>query len=149
LAKKAGEIEDETKELLKKVGGVFGKTGGGVKLPPIHFSMDLLRQTRPGYWRTDLNAHIPFKPDQNLHLGLYDAFESNKVNAQLGQQFLKNSEYRYGVYASKPAVGVDFRFAPGFDLRGDLFDMNDPRFDMRAGYELRSGFVGWIGMDQI
>ena len=91
---------------------------------------------------------VPIK-DSTLHLGLYDAFESDRLTAQLGRSVTSTFGYRYGVYASKPGLGVDFRLAPRLSLRGDAWDINDPRLDLRASYELGNGFLGWFGVDRV
>ncbi len=146
LADKAGQLADEAKEVMKKLGGFFSKPGS--KAPPIKLSMDLTRQSKPGYWRTDVTAQVPMF-DSNFDLGLYDAFEGNKITAQLNKQFSTMGDYRYGVYASKPGVGVDYRLTPKLGIRGDLFDINNSQFNLRAQYELRDGVYGWVGVDRI
>ena len=148
IASKASEIEDQLKGVLDKVGGFFNKAPNSKDLPKITSEMDLLRQSRPGYWRTDFGISVPIN-DQTLHLGLYDAFESDRITAQLGRSVTSTFGYRYGVYASKPGVGEDFRLAPRISLRGDAWDINDPRLDLRASYELGNGFHGWLGVDRL
>lgn len=147
IANKASMLEDDAHELLKKFGGLL--KGGGAKAPQVHYSMDLTREQKPNHWRTDLNGWAPVG-QENLHLGLYDAFESNKINAQLGKNFAgTKGEYRYGVYASKPGVGVDYALTPRLGFRTDLFDINDPRLDVRASYEFRPSVIGWIGLEKL
>ena len=114
----------------------------------IESSIDLLRQTEPNRFRTDVGVKVDLK-DFDIHVGLWDAFESNRINAQIAKPFSLNGEYRYGIYASKPGVGVDYRVASGLYLRGDLFDINNPRFDLRARYEFGNGFYGWLGVDSV
>ena len=91
---------------------------------------------------------MPLKGD-NIHLGLYDAFESNKINAELGKKLGTNNELLYGIYASKPGVGVDYQLMRRLFLRGDLYDINSPRLDLRARLEFGNGFYGWLGLDQV
>ena len=148
IATKASEIEDQLKGVLDKVGGFFNKTPSTKDLPKLSTEMDLMRSNKPGYWRTDFNVSLPLS-DSTLHLGIYDAFESDKITAQLGKTVTSTFGYRYGVYASKPAIGVDFRLAPRFSLRGDAWDINNPRLDLRASYEFGNGFIGWLGVDRV
>lgn len=145
LADKANEIADEAKGMVKKVGGFFNKTGP--KPPPIHLSMDVLYETHPAYWRTDFEASTTFG-GTNYYLGLFDAFESNKITAQAGKT-LGPADFRYGVYASKPGVGVNYRLTSKLGFRSDLFDINDPKLNLRFTYEVRDGIVGWLGMDRV
>jgi ABC-type transporter Mla subunit MlaD len=148
LADKAKDIADEAHSVLQKLGGVFGKKPGPSSLSMITGSLDVMRESKPAHARTDVNFTIPLK-DQNIHVGLFDAFESNKINAQLGKKFGNGSEILYGIYASKPGIGVDFRLAPRVYLRGDLFDINNPRGDIRARIEFGNGFYGWLGVNQV
>jgi phospholipid/cholesterol/gamma-HCH transport system substrate-binding protein len=155
MSDKAIEIETKASGLLDEVKGAvdnikefFKKTGGKVTVPKVVTTVDLIREKDPNEFRTDINAEVNFK-NYDLHVGLWDAFESNRINLQLGRPLNSALTYRYGIYASKPGVGVDYRVAPGLYLRGDLFDINKPRFDLRAKYEFGKGFYGWIGVDQM
>jgi len=158
VSQKAIELADEAKDLAKSAKGVLerlqGVFGGGKVPSPTSFlsgitpSLDLIRESKPGHLRTDVNVALPLK-DQTLHLGLYDAFESNKVNAELGKPIGTYGEFLYGIYASKPGVGVDYRIAPRLFLRGDFFDINNPRADLRARFEFGNGFYGWLGLEQL
>lgn len=148
LADKANEIADEAKGVLQKLQGIIGKTPSTGAFGQIQMEADLLRESRPDHWRTDLNAIVPFR-DTTIHVGLFDAFETNKINLQLGREFAPGSRYRYGIYASKPGLGVDFQVAPRLFLRGDLFDINNPRGDLRARIDFGSGFYGWVGVNDL
>lgn len=148
LADKANEIADEAKKALEKFTGIMGKTPSPGLFSQIQANMDLMRETRPNRYRMDLSASMPFR-DTRIHLGLFDAFETNKITAQLGKQFAPGASYRYGIYASKPGIGVDYQLAPRLFLRGDLFDINNPRGDIRARIDFGSGFYGWVGVNHI
>jgi len=143
---KAAELEERLGGLVDKFGGVLGKKPQG--LPPIQTDLDLIRQSDPGYWRTDLNLTIPTS-DGFVTAGLWDAFGRNRVNLQLGTKVSSSFDYRYGIYAGRPSLGVDYKFAPRLGLRGDLWDINDPRFDARLRYEFGGGLAGWLGVDRI
>ena len=110
--------------------------------------MDLIHETEPGHWRTDVSVKLPLK-DSTLHAGVFDAFEGNKLNLQLGKGFGGGSEYRYGIYASKPGVGVDFKLARRLTVKGDLYDINDMRLDLGARYEFKNGLLGWLGFNRV
>ena len=148
LADKASSIADEAKEVVKKLQKFFDKVPTTSPIKDLHVDMDVYRQTKPNRFRTDFSVSLPIK-DNMIHAGIYDAFETNKLTLQLGKQLNDKLEYRYGIYASKPGVGVDYDFAPGLGIRGDLFDINDPRFDLRAKYKLGKGVEAWFGFDQI
>ncbi|HMS57151.1 MAG TPA: MlaD family protein [Fimbriimonadaceae bacterium] len=149
LANKASEILDEAKELFKKFGGVLEKgPQAAAAFSGIESNIDLNRETRPDRWRTDVGVSIPFD-NKRIQLGLWDAFESNKLTVQLAQPYSSALTLRYGIYASKPGVGVDYRLASRLFVRGDLFDINNPRGDLRLRYEIGNGFYGYLGVDRL
>jgi phospholipid/cholesterol/gamma-HCH transport system substrate-binding protein len=148
LETKASALLDDVKGALGNITDFFKKTGGKVNVPKFETTLDLRRQTEPNRFQTDIGVKVDLK-DYDMHVGLWDAFESNRITAQISKPFSPNGEYRYGIYASKPGVGVDYRLAQGLYLRGDLFDINNPRFDLRARYEFGKGFYGWLGMDRV
>jgi len=147
IATKASEIEDQLKGVLDKVGGFFNKAPTSANIPKITTEMDLLRQSQPGYWRSDVSLSFPLQ-DSTVHLGLYDALESNKLIVELGRNITDKLGFRYGVYASSASFGVDYLLAPRLSLRGDAWDINDPRLDLRTSYEFGNGFIGWLGVDR-
>lgn len=152
IADKASKLADELSSVLKKfdqaLGSVAGiaRPGGGIS--NIETQATLTRETNPGRFRTDFEAKIPFRND-SFTIGMYDAFEGNKLIAQFGRPVNPNLNLRYGVFASKPGVGVDFRLAPAAWLRGDLYDVNDPRFDVRARIDFNRDLNGWLGIERI
>lgn len=148
IATKASEIEDQLKSVLDKVSGFFSKAPSTGGLSKITTEIDLLRQTDPGYWRTDVTFYYPFQ-ESMLSVGLYDALASNKFTAELSKPLTKRLDLRYGVYASSASVGVDYLLAPRFSLRGDLWEINDPRLDLRTNYDFGNGFIGWLGVDRV
>lgn len=147
LSNQASTLVEDVNTVVRRVDRLFSRVPGGTRLPKISTDMSLTRSQDPGRWRTDLNVRAQLG-DTALHLGMFDAFETNKVNLQLGRP-LGAGELRYGVYASKPGVGVDFPLATRLGLRADLFDINRPRFDLRARYEFGDGVYGWFGVDRV
>ncbi len=140
-----GDLRDTVKEFrgaLQKLPGVGGK------LPKVQVEAEIARQQDPAHNRADINVVVPVGA-RAVRFGLYDAFESNKLNLQLQQEALRGMDLRYGVYAGKPAVGVDYRIAPGFWLRNDVFGLNDPQYDARVGFNIGGGLSGWVGLERI
>ena len=147
IAKKASEIEDQLKGAIDKVGGALSK-GTPNPLAGVTSRMDVLRESKPSYYRTDLTLKIPQK-DGEFTLGVYDAFYSNKLTLQKGVNINDQLGFRYGIFASRPAFGVDYRIGSKTTWRGDFWDINDPRFDFRFSHELSKGIVGWFGIDRV
>lgn len=148
LTKKANELADQAKAVLEKLQKFFDKVPSTSPIKGVSTDMSLVHESDPSEWRTDIEATLPVKGG-SVTLGLWDAFESNKITAQFGRSLSSTLQYRYGIYASKPGVGVDYRLAPRLSLRGDLFDINDPRLDLRARIDFGNGLYGWVGTDRI
>ncbi|MBS1706172.1 MAG: MCE family protein [Armatimonadetes bacterium] len=146
LADQAGELFDEVKKKLLGVGASTGGVMGGLK--ETQLSADLFRETDPNRWRTEVNLTIPAGKDKKIHFGLWDAFESNKLNAQLGHT-VGRSQLRYGVYASKPGVGADYELSKNWSVRGDIFGVNNPRFDFHTKLQMNKNLYGWLGIERI
>lgn len=151
LLEKANKLADEVGKGLEDLKGVvskFGEGGGSGLIPKIEVESEIVQQTDPGRLRTDFNAKIPVGKDK-LVLGMYDAFESNKLNLQLERPLDGKTDLRYGVYASKPGLGVSYRFAPNLSMQGNLFGLNSTQFDWKLQYDNRTGLYGWVGIERL
>jgi phospholipid/cholesterol/gamma-HCH transport system substrate-binding protein len=148
LADQASELMNEVKGAVQDVNNFLtkAKVGGG-GFPKIKTEMDLTRDTYDDQFRVDFMAKLAFGGNA-YRFGVYDAFESNKVTAQIGQYLGKRGEFFYGMYAGKPGVGVDYAIAPKWSVVGDLFDINNPRLDLRLRYDFGKGIVGWAGINR-
>ncbi|RYG39407.1 MCE family protein [bacterium] len=141
------EIEKSVKELLDKVNKIIPSNGTkGVKTPPVTLNADLLHSGDLDRFRTDLTATLGVG-DGKLDIGFWDAFESNRFILQYGKQASPNLGYRYGIYAGKLGVGVDYRLSPRLSLRNDAWDLNRLRYDPKLRYDFGNGFVGWAGLE--
>ena len=148
LADDAHDIAVEAKTLIDKLNKLVDKLPTAPKIGPIHAEMDLMRETKPNYWRSDFDVSSKIGQD-TVHAGLYDAFGNTRFNLQLAHPFSGNGDYRWGVYASKPGLGVDYSLARGTTLRGDLFDLNSPRLDLFLSQKFGDDFYGWLGVERL
>ncbi len=148
IATHAIEIEKQLQQVLDKVGGFFVRPKVGPTLGKVSTEYSLLHGTRPSRSRIDFEANIALS-EGALNVGVWDALESNKLTIQYAKPLTPTLDYRYGVYASKPGFGVDYALTPRVNLRGDVWDINSPRFDLKARYEIGNGLIGWIGMERI
>lgn len=155
LTNHASETADQASKLLVKLQSLVDKVdhkvdkiGGVPKIGPVKTEMDVMRDNRPNYNRTDFNVSVPFGKDV-LHAGVYDAFQSNRLNLQLGTFLKPNLEVRYGAYAGRLGLGVNYQIAPRLSLVNDIYGLNDPLDSLRAKYEFGHGFIGWLGVDQL
>ena len=151
LMKKANGLADQVQELIDK----FNKTVDKLSKPAgnfaqgVEFEASVSRDTRPGRTRADVNVFVPIGAKDKVMFGLYDAFESNKINLQLQRQVFDNLGLRYGAYAGKPGIGVDYDLASRLGMRADLYGLNDPKMDFRLNYKFGNGLSGWAGINNI
>lgn len=148
FTEKANDLADSAKDALDSLKRIISKTPSADKIG-LTASLDLLHESKPNRYRTDVEAGFNLGSTR-IYAGLFDAFESNKITLQAGQPFFGGKgTVRYGIYASKPGLGVEYEIARGLALRGDLFDINNPRADIRARFDLGGGFYGWLGGSQV
>ncbi|MCW5935736.1 MAG: MCE family protein [Fimbriimonadaceae bacterium] len=150
LMKKANKIADDVEDLVQKFNQTVGRISerGSSLIKGVEVEAGLTRESNPGRFRSDLNVRFPVG-EQNVVAGLYDAFESNRINLQMERLFGTSLGLRYGVYASKPGLGVDYAIAPKIGLRADGYGLNDPRLDLRLRYDFGGGISGWGGVEDL
>lgn len=120
-----------------------------LSIQPIDVSLDVYGRLRDGVFRTDLTVSFPYRDNRFFHLGIYDVTESNKFIVQYGSQMAPNLDLRYGLYASKPGVGVDWKVGRKLSLRADVFNPNDLQINTRARLSLGADWGLWIGVDSL
>jgi phospholipid/cholesterol/gamma-HCH transport system substrate-binding protein len=98
-------------------------------------------------YRTDALVTLFTTDRRTVTLGLYDLTESNKLIAQYGVPLTPQLHLRYGLYASKPGVGVDYRFSERGLLTLDLFDPNDWQGNLRLNWRVSENVFLWGGVE--
>jgi phospholipid/cholesterol/gamma-HCH transport system substrate-binding protein len=162
ISRKISDLMDKANEIATKISGIADDVKGAVgtvskvvagsgssPLSNIETRFDLMQESKPSFLRTDLLAIFPDSKGDSFQLGLFNAFEANKLIAQYSKKFDDKLNLRYGIFASKPGLGVDYLLGPRTTLRGDVFSLNDPRFDLRFKYDFGNGLIGWFGMDRV
>ena len=150
LADQAQEIATEAKGLLEKLSSFLGVLpSGGTKLSRPELTLETGRNLDERRFTTNVFLDYPLSPTTGLFGGVYDATETDRFTIQYAQKFHRDDRVRYGVYASKPGIGVDFNPTNRLNISGDLFDPNDLTFNVRARYLISNGVYGWIGLDRV
>jgi phospholipid/cholesterol/gamma-HCH transport system substrate-binding protein len=150
LADQAQEIAAEAKDLLERLSSFLGVLPSGApRLTKPGLTLETGRNVDEGRFTTNVFLDWPISSSGSIFGGVYDVTETNLLTAQYAQKFRKDDRLRYGVYASKPGVGVDFNPTPRVNITGDLFDPNDLKFNVRARYLISNGVYGWLGVDRI
>lgn len=122
------------------------KPGRLLRFPPINVQMNASEQFDPSHFRVDAEARIPFGQRSFLNLGIYD-IEHSRLILQAGTRMGSGFTSRYGLYAGKIGLGLDYAPANNFYIRSDLFDANRPRLDIRTGFRVNKNASFWIGTD--
>lgn len=152
LMTKANNVADEVSKLIEDVKDAVKKfdptKGTGSLLPKVELEAGVTYTTEDSRLRSDVNLILPAGKDK-LIFGLYDAFETNKINIMLQKGINDQTDLRYGVYASKPGLGVSYRFAPDTWLQSELFGLNDPQLDIRLKRRFNESIHGWVGVDKV
>ena len=155
LMSKANEIATKISKIADDVNGAVGKVATTLAKGPsspfgnMETRFDLLQESNPNFIRTDFTAVFPQSSGDNFQLGMFNAFETNQLIAQYGKKIDDRTQIRYGIFASKPGIGVDYSLSQRTSLRADVFSLNDPRFDLRFRHELGKGVFGWVGMNRV
>ncbi len=160
ITKKLEELLSNANSLVSKFSGMAEDVKGAIKTvnatlsgshsgPKFETHLDILQESKPSFTRSDFTLVFPESSGGSIHFGLYDAFEGNKLIAQVGKKIDDRLQLRYGIFASKPSFGVDYSFGPKASLRADVFSLNNPTFDVRLRYSIGKDLSGWFGMDRI
>jgi len=148
IADKASAIADEAKVLLEKLNEFIDKLPSDIRLPRPFFQLESGWNTERDVVQTDLLVGYPLRPGATLYGGVYDLTETNRLTLQYGQEY-QDLTLRYGVFASKAGVGVDWRLWNWLGLTANLFDPNDPQFDFRARFLIGRDAFGWAGVNSL
>ncbi|MDQ2987407.1 MAG: MlaD family protein [Armatimonadota bacterium] len=150
LADQAQDIAAEAKVLLEKLSSFLGVLpSGGTKLARPELTLETGRNLDDARFSTNAFLDYPLSPTTSIFGGIYDVTETNLLTMQYGQKFSSSNRLRYGVYASKPGIGVDYTPTSRMSFSGDLFDPNDLKFNVRARYIISNGVYGWLGVDRL
>lgn len=148
------DTADEGQKIARKVGAIAERihvpSGGptfGIGQPSL--SVDFLSRGDAPHFRSDLNVRFPIGKRNAFDLGLYDFAESNKLNMQYNTVVGSGTDLRYGIYAGKMGIGLDWGIAPGARLRLDGYNPNRLNIDARTLFRINDDFSAWIGVDQL
>jgi len=96
-----------------------------------------------------LSTTISLKDDSFLRLGLYDIGAGNKLILQPGQMIDSRMDFRYGIYASRFGLGLDYALSSKWFSSLNLYDSYDPRLDVESGYNVTDDWGVLLGVDRL
>ena len=149
---KSQQVVDKFNRLLGKVTGSKSDgsdSGPALKLPKVDLTADVSEQTSPSRLRVDVNAGIAINSKNDFVLGIYDLGQNARLNAQAKTHLDDNLAVRYGLFASRLGLGLDYKVNTGAGFRADLWDTRRPRLDVRTTFKLNRNSSLWIGADGI
>lgn len=148
--KGAREAVEQAQEVLGRVERIFGK-GPLLKtnIPTRETSLDALYRPDDGRFRATAMTTIPLPNERFLKLGLYDIGEGNKLILQPGQALDSRMDLRYGLYASKLGLGLDYAFSSKTFGSLNLYGSKEPTLDLQAGYKVTDDWGILLGVDRL
>jgi len=146
----------ETAESGKKVVADVSKVVGRINAPSAsrrfgigqpELTIDFGGRGDHPHFRSNVDVRLPIGKENAFHLGMYDFAESNKLTAQYETQIIGLGGLRYGLYASKLGLGLDFGLGPGVGMWLDAYDPNNLKVDSRVYFRLNRDFSLWVGVE--
>lgn len=148
------ETTEEGQRLVERVNALLSRVdlpqGGprfGIGKPGL--SIDFLTRSDSPHFRSDVNVRLPIGDRNALNLGLYDFAESYKLTTQYETLLGNSASLRYGIYASKLGIGLDWQAAPLTRLVVDAHNPNRFQLDARALFHINDDFSIWFGADSL
>ncbi|HUV04384.1 MAG TPA: MlaD family protein [Armatimonadota bacterium] len=147
-AAEARAAAKEARDVIGRFGRIFGR-GPRLKpgIPTRQTSLEGVLRPDDGRFRATLSATIPLQGDGFLNVGMYDVGAGNKLIVQPGQALNARSDLRYGIYASRLGLGLDYALSGRSFASFNLYDPYEPRLDVQAAYNLTDDVGVLLGVD--
>lgn len=149
-AAEARQAVKEAHEVVGRIGRIFGM-GPRLprKIPTRETNLEAVFRPHDDRFRATLSTTISLKDDSFLRLGLYDIGAGNKFILQPGQTIDSRTDFRYGIYASRLGLGLDYALSSKWFSSLNLYDSYDPRLDVEAGYNVTDDWGVLLGVDRL
>ncbi len=142
---------EEARATLHKVGGIFGggraPSGTPSGIPTRRTSVDSIFSPDDSKFRVDASTTIPLRDRKFVKLGIYDLGGASRLILQHGQPLDAQTDFRAGIYASRLGVGLDHAFTRKSFGTMNLYDINEPKLDIQAGYDVSDNWGVLLGVD--
>jgi phospholipid/cholesterol/gamma-HCH transport system substrate-binding protein len=148
----ARQAAEDARVAISRVNRIFGGSGGkgpSVSIPTRGLNIDMLYIPDDDRIRAEVSTAIALPDNRFLELGLFDLGAGNKIIMQAGEPMTDSTDLRYGLYASRLGIGLDHRFGSRTFGRLDLYDTEDMKLNLRAGYRIGEGASVLLGVDNL
>lgn len=149
--KGAKDAVQEARTVIERLGKVFGKPPIVTReeIPTRRTNVEALYRTADNRFRATLATTVPLKESRFVKLGIYDLGESNEVIIQLGQPIADKMDLRYGLYASKLGLGLDYNLSEKLFSSANLYGSEKTRLDVEAAYRFTDNWGVVVGVDDL
>ena len=99
--------------------------------------------------RADAGFDIRPQPDADHHwrIGLRDIEQSRSLDLQYARS-LGNGTARVGLFGGQAGGGYQFPLSPRWGLEAELYNLSNPRLDLRSRLMLRDDFGLLVGFEK-
>jgi len=147
------ETTEDGQKLVQRIGTLVESIKPGAKpkfgVGSPQFSVDLLNRSNAPHFRSDVNMRLPIGTENALNLGLFDFAERYKLNAQYETKLHGFGSMRYGVYASKLGVGLNWGDAKNTNFVIDAYNPNSLTLNARSLLKVNDDFSLWLGAENL
>jgi phospholipid/cholesterol/gamma-HCH transport system substrate-binding protein len=147
----ARKTVEATNEAVARLNRILGSGRGkpGKHLKTRETGIQGLYNPADDRLRIDAKTSLDFGNEKFLDLGIYDVGVNNKLIVQPGFALSSKADARYGVYASRLGIGIDYDFSKRAFGKMDLYDSVSPRLDILSGYRVGEGMDVLLGVDKV
>ena len=147
------ETTEDGHKLVQRIGSLVDaiKPGSRPKFGLGHpaVSIDLISRSNSPHFRSDVNLRLPIGAENAFNLGLFDFAEKYKLNAQYETKLHGFGSMRYGIYASKLGVGLNWGDAKKTNFLFDLYNPNSLTLNARSLLKVNDDFSLWLGAENL
>jgi phospholipid/cholesterol/gamma-HCH transport system substrate-binding protein len=141
---------DAANKAMTRIDKILGVDHGKAsKFPTLHGSVQGLYRPEHSRLRVDARATLDFGNARTLDLGIYDLGVDNKAIFEPGFSIGPRADFRYGVYASRLGVGLDYDFSDRLFGTADIYNTVSPRLDVITGYRVGPDLDMLLGVDKL
>jgi phospholipid/cholesterol/gamma-HCH transport system substrate-binding protein len=146
LKKSLLETLQESRKLFKKSGGFLETVGS------MDFGSEIQMQRYPSTQSTNYLVDLDIKlRDKSLRLGVGDRLGGTQLlHVQQGVSFWDNRlTTRFGLFYTKPGIGLDYQVVPLVGLSTELYDLNDPQLNVYTRLSLIQSLDLMLGLNDV